>query len=79
MALVSFSILTWSGQKTLDRWQAADPMVHVMTATAGLDQAWERGVEVYRRVFGSGQASGAPAEPGTAADAEDIVDPARTQ
>jgi hypothetical protein len=79
MALVSFSILTWSGQKTLDRWQDADPMVHVMTATADLDQAWQRGVEVYRRVFGSAQASGTSAQPVSAVDAEDTVDPARTQ
>lgn len=51
LAIVSFSILTWSGEKTLDRWQNADPIAQVMTATTGLDRAWERGVAVYHHAF----------------------------
>jgi hypothetical protein len=61
LALVSFSVLTWSGQKTFERWQGADPMAQVMTATAGLDQAWDRSVEVYRRAFDSAMTPLAPA------------------
>lgn len=51
LAIVSFSILTWSGEKTLDRWQDADPMARVRMATTGLDQAWEQGVAVYHQTF----------------------------
>lgn len=51
LAIVSFSILTWSGEKTLDRWQNADPIAQVRTATTGLDRAWERGVAVYHQAF----------------------------
>lgn len=51
LAMVSFSILTWSGQQTLDRWQDAAPVARMRSATVGLDQAWQRGVAVYRRTF----------------------------
>ena len=51
LAIVSFSILTWSGEKTLDRWQKADPIAQVRTATTGLDRAWEQGVAVYHQAF----------------------------
>ena len=51
LAVVSFSILTWSGEKTLDRWQDADPIAQVRTATTGLDRAWERSVAVYHQTF----------------------------
>ena len=58
LAVVSFSILTWSGEKTLDRWQNADPMAQVRIATTGLDQAWERGVAVYHETFSPADAGG---------------------
>ena len=77
MALVSFSILTWSGQRTFDRWRDADPMARVMTATAGLDQAWERGIEIYRQAFAAEPAVPAN-EPVGAGDAAEIS-PAREQ
>ncbi|MDA1313996.1 MAG: zf-HC2 domain-containing protein [Acidobacteria bacterium] len=80
LALVSFSILTWSGQETFARWQRADPMAQVMTATVGFDQAWDRSVEVYRRVFDSATAPLAPAELIGAPDVvEDQADPAQIQ
>jgi len=73
MSLLSFSLLTWAGQKTFDRWQDADPMAHVVTATTGLDRAWERGVEVYRWIVGS-ETSPPPAAPG-----ENNMDPVQGQ
>jgi len=51
LAVVSFSVLTWSGEKTLDRWQNAYLIAQVRTATTGLDRAWERGVAVYHQTF----------------------------
>lgn len=51
LAIVSFSILTWSGQQTLDRWQDAAPVARMRSATVGLDQVWQRGVAVYHRTF----------------------------
>jgi hypothetical protein len=74
LALVSFSVLTWSGQKTFERWQGADPMAQVMTATAGLDQAWDRSVEVYRRAFDSATTTPAPAQSIVAPDGAPGVD-----
>ena len=51
LAIVSFSILTWSGQQTLDRWQDAAPVARMRSASVGLDQVWQRGVAAYRRTF----------------------------
>lgn len=51
LAIVSFSILTWSGQQTLDRWQDAAPAPRIRSAVVGLDQVWQRGVAVYHRTF----------------------------
>ena len=58
LAIVSFSILTWSGQQTLDRWQDAAPVARMRSATVGLDQVWQRGVAVYRRAFPAQNSSG---------------------
>ncbi len=64
MALLSFSMITYSGERVLHSWKAqgTGPATIVRDAQSQLDRAWARSVEIYEMIRASYQIESAGSE-----------------
>jgi hypothetical protein len=78
MAVVSFSILTLSGQRVLERWESGEPgaIVQVRMAGEGLESVLAEGVRLYRRIVPpAAEGDGTAVQPSGGTRATDSQDP----